>query len=190
MWKVQTQCLKKLALWHYVTACHWSSHLPRIMHHQSYSSHYVRALQWFWCAQSMILKHLKLVFASPVYRTGNIHRTELDWTTVWSFLVAVAHIWGQFSCQLPCFCRHLKTEKDWSFIPSHVGLYSHTYLLNFWSLNHQKWSRISWDMAKNIFVCIFCCKFTWPIIILPTAIWHHKNNNNMLNHLYHVILSI
>jgi len=33
MWKVQTQCLKKLALWHYVTAYHWSSHLPRIVHH-------------------------------------------------------------------------------------------------------------------------------------------------------------
>ena len=26
-----------------------------------------------------------LVFASPVYRTGNIHRTKMDWTTVWSF---------------------------------------------------------------------------------------------------------
>jgi len=28
---------------------------------------------------------LFIVFASPVYRTGNIHRTKLDWTTVWSF---------------------------------------------------------------------------------------------------------
>jgi len=27
----------------------------------------------------------QLVFASPVYRTRNIHRTELDWTTVQSF---------------------------------------------------------------------------------------------------------
>jgi len=33
----------------------------------------------------MAHSHLSLVFASPVYRTGNIHRTELDWTTVWSF---------------------------------------------------------------------------------------------------------
>jgi len=30
MWKAQTQCLKKLALWHCHTACHWSSHLPGI----------------------------------------------------------------------------------------------------------------------------------------------------------------
>ena len=32
-WKVQTRCLKKLALWRHVTPCHWSSHLPRIVHH-------------------------------------------------------------------------------------------------------------------------------------------------------------
>jgi len=29
--------------------------------------------------------YASVVFASPVYRTGNIHRTELDWTTVQSF---------------------------------------------------------------------------------------------------------
>jgi len=50
-----------------------------------------------------------LVFASPVYRTENIHRTELNWTMVQSF----SSIWGQSSCQLPCFCKCLKTEKDW-----------------------------------------------------------------------------
>jgi len=32
-WKVQTQCLKNLARWCYVTACHWLSHLPRIVQH-------------------------------------------------------------------------------------------------------------------------------------------------------------
>ena len=104
------------------------------------------------------------------------------------------------SVQLPAFhfdkyrgTEKKKTSLDWLqlfLVLSHVGPYSHTYFLHFWTLNHQKWPRIGWDMAKNIFVQVLCCKFTWAIIIVGTAICHHKNNNNMHNHVYHVILFI
>jgi len=52
-----------------------------------------------------------------------------------------------------CNARDRLTGCNWSFVPSCVGPYSHTYLYNFRSLNHQKQSRIGWDMAKNIFIC-------------------------------------
>ena len=36
--------------------------------------------------------------------------------------------------------------------------YAHIYSI------FKEWSRIGWDMAKNNFVHVFCCKFTWAII--------------------------
>ena len=138
-----------------------------------------------------------VVFAGPVYRTENMHRTELDWTTVRSFSSCSCPTFGVSpvaSCHV--FVNIEKPKKTGLdrlqpvFCHATVGPDSHTYLLNFRSLNHQKRSRIGWDMAKNISVHVFCCKFTWPIIILCTAIWHHKNDNNTHNHLYHVILFI
>ena len=56
---------------------------------------------------------LKVLFTSPVYRTEKINRTELDWTTAWSFSSCSCPHLGQCGCQLPCFCNYLKTEKDW-----------------------------------------------------------------------------
>jgi len=88
---------------------------------------YSTSKSWSYKLQQWVLyqthtKSSDLVFTSPVYRTGNIHRTKLDWTSL--FPVAVAHIWGQFSCQLPCFCRYLKTDKDRSRLVA-TGLSSH-----------------------------------------------------------------
>ena len=123
-----------------------------------------------WClsVRNDTLGILWLVFANPVYRTENIGRTELEWTTVQSFSSCSCQIWGQCSCQLPCFCIYLKLKKtgsDWLqlvFCPIMCWtLLTHTYLLNFWSLNHQKQSRIGWDMAKIIFVHIFCLTYNY-----------------------------
>ena len=65
----------------------------------------------------------------------------------------VAQILKFFDCQWRCLSKNQKTKKNRSFILSCVGPYSHTYLLNFQSLNHKQQSRIGWDMAKNIFIC-------------------------------------
>ena len=62
---------------------------------------------------------------------------------------------------------------------SYVWHYLHTYLLHFLSQTYKKWSRIGWNMAKNIFVNVFYCKFISAIIILCTAIWHCKDKNQL-----------
>jgi hypothetical protein len=68
----------------------------------------------------------------------------LNWTEPQSslFPVAAAHIWDQLQLPVAMFRKYLKIEKDRFFVPSHVGPYSRTILLNFQSLNHQKRSRI------------------------------------------------
>jgi hypothetical protein len=72
--------------------------------------------------------------------------------------VAVAHIWDQLQFPVAMFCKYLKTEKDRLkpvFRPVTCWVLLMHNLLNFRSLDHQKQSRIGYDMAKNIF-----CTFT------------------------------
>jgi len=57
MWKAQTQCLKRLALWHCHTACHWSSHLPKI------SDLEISVIQWISKALTNITKSNQLTKA-------------------------------------------------------------------------------------------------------------------------------
>ena len=68
------------------------------------------------------------------------HRLRLH--KFWIFSVA--------SCNV-CW-KIKKPKKNRSFVPSRVEPYSRTFFPNCWSLNHKKWSRIGWDIAKNIFI--------------------------------------
>jgi hypothetical protein len=95
------------------------------------------------------------------------------------------------------FCKYLKTEKD-RFRPVATGLLSRHVL----DLTHAQFYLISVPESsktvknwlgygqKHFLYMYFVVNLPDPIIILRTAICHHKNNNNTDNHLYHVMLFI
>ena len=104
---------------------------------------------------------LQLVFAGSVCSTEKMTRTELnptakDWTTGCSCTNSKI-----FSCQLEGLLKNQKTEKSQSRLVS-TGLLSHHILdlththiyLIFGPWIIKKQTRIGWDMAKNIFICI------------------------------------
>lgn len=82
-----------------------------------------------------------------------------------------------FAVQLPVFCfekysrtdeKLLETGCDLSFVGTYIGLYSHTYLFHFQSLDHQKQLRVGWDMTKTTVVQVFCHSRTTLIVMLIT----------------------
>ena len=101
----------------------------------------------------------------PIVFTGPVHWTEKrpksNWTQLQKTgpLVAVAQIVKIFSCQLWGLLKNWKTEKNWSR-PVATGLSScqvleliHAHfslIFGLWII--KKWSRIGWDMSKNIFI--------------------------------------
>ena len=105
-----------------------------------------------------------IVFKGPVCRTAKKTERELNWTD--QDQTSGLFMDQSFSVQFPFFHfekysrtheKLVKTGCNWSSVPMHVGPYSHAYLLHFRSLDHQTWSRIGWDMTKNISVQVFCC---------------------------------
>ena len=63
------------------------------------------------------------------------------------------HKFWKFSVASCSICWKIeKPKENRSFVLSCVGPYSRTFFPNCRSLNHQKRSKIGWDMAKNIFI--------------------------------------
>ena len=132
MWRVQTRCLKKLALWRYVTACHWSSHLLRIVHHQQKVSLWmtlkVCIMICIWNFENK--HHLVLHLFLHLYLTFLIYySTLLDFLSImWENLtccICVRNVppnWDQISCPGLLwlitfievnFLRSFKTLHEW-----------------------------------------------------------------------------
>ena len=95
-------------------------------------------------------KHI--VFAGPVRWTGKKTKIELNPTAKDQTTSCGCTNSDFFWLPVAMFVKKLENWKNWSFVMSCVGPYSHTFFPNCQSLNHKKQSRIGWDIAKNIFV--------------------------------------